>query len=98
MLFRSAPVIVCGDMNVRDDSEAYATFTRYLKDSRTEALKIDGPIGTFHSFGRVEPFRIDFLFVNEAVKVLNYTVNNQKFENGVFPSDHYPVFIKIKIK
>lgn len=95
---KESPVIICGDMNVREDSEAYATFTKYLKDSKSEALKVNGPEGTFHSFGRIEPFRIDYLFVNEAVKVLNYTVNDLKFGNGVLPSDHYPVFIKIKIK
>lgn len=91
---KDAPVFVVGDMNSKDDTGAYQSFTSVLKDARTVAPQKKGPEGTAHNFGRVSPVRIDYIFSNEPVKILNYVVDDESYPNGFYPSDHYLVYVR----
>lgn len=87
------PFFICGDMNSFDTTDAYAQYTERLYDARKAAANVSGPVGTAHNFGKVEPVRIDYIFVNDRVKVMSYDADDESYPNGMYPSDHYAVFI-----
>ena len=73
-----------------------------MNDSKEISLgRPFGPVGTFNSFNYSAEAskRIDYIFLsnNTNIKVLKYGVlNNSK--NLKFPSDHFPVLIKIGLE
>jgi endonuclease/exonuclease/phosphatase family metal-dependent hydrolase len=68
-----------------------------LDEKTTSEKEIGGNI-TFTGFGKdIQPDnKIDFIFVNNKLKVINHIVDTTLF-NGLFPSDHYPVIAELKI-
>lgn len=92
-----APLFICGDMNSFDTTDAYKEYTAHYKDSRTIAPHLLGPVGTAHNFGQVEPVRIDYIFVNDKIRILDYAADDEHYPNGFFPSDHYAVFVNASL-
>ena len=95
------PVFVLGDFNFKAKSKPYNEMINHeLSDSKiivkNEPL---GPNGTFNGFryGAAYENRIDFIFVNQKVRVKTYEVINYS-ENGLYPSDHFPVIIHAYFK
>lgn len=100
----NSQIIVCGDFNDRPNSETYLEIINRnneieLTDARTVSEEgHHGPEFTFIGFdfegndGDV----IDYIFVNDAFKVKKhaYLTDNR---NGVFPSDHLPVFVELSV-
>lgn len=97
-LAAGAPLFICGDMNSHDDTDAYAEFTSHFDDARKAALRVEGPEGTAHNFGGVEPVRIDYIFVNGRVRVDLYDADDESYPNGMYPSDHYAVYVETKLE
>lgn len=93
------PVIFSGDLNYTSTSEGYKILSSKLLDTKTIAEKESGGNITFNGFGKdIQPDnKIDFIFVNDKVEVLNHIVDTTTFK-GLYPSDHYPVISEIKIK
>lgn len=94
------PVVVTGDFNLTPDTDAYATMTSGLDDTKFKSESLPhGPDGTFGGF-TVElgesTDRIDYVFVGDGVKVLRYGVVSDQW-NDVYPSDHLPVLAEIKM-
>ncbi len=93
-------VILSGDFNYTSSSEGYKIFASKLFDSKliSKTESIGGNI-TFNGFGKdIQPDnKIDFIFVNDKVEVLNHIIDTTTF-NGLYPSDHYPVIAEIKLK
>jgi endonuclease/exonuclease/phosphatase family metal-dependent hydrolase len=83
------PIIICGDMNNSAFSYVYRSIKGKLKDSFEEAGK---GFGATYKF-RYYPARIDYIFVDEKIKV-------KKFES--FPefinSDHFPVMARLSFE
>jgi len=101
------PVIVTGDFNCTSDSDPYKVITGdttvtgnpLLFDARyISATPHFGGGNTFNGFGKIEePYRkIDFIFVSDKVTVDSHGIITDKF-NGLFPSDHFPVWAEIVI-
>ena len=92
------PAVVTGDFNVPPESEAYATMTSMLVDSKLESVsEPHGPEGTFGGFTvKVDDTgdRIDYVFVAEGTKVLRYAALSDQWD-GRYPSDHLPVLAEI---
>ena len=94
------PVILSGDFNYRSSSDGYKIIVNKIFDtkliSKTES---NGGNITFNGFGKdIQPDnKIDFIFVNDKVEVLNHIIDTTTF-NGLYPSDHYPVISEIRIK
>lgn len=97
----NAPVIATGDYNSRPNtSQIYAILTK-LKDTYdlTETPPI-GPEGTNLGGGNFqgEPNgRIDYIFVSDHFRVLNYAVLTDSYGDGRYPSDHLPVSSELSI-
>ncbi|MDR1056068.1 MAG: endonuclease/exonuclease/phosphatase family protein [Prevotellaceae bacterium] len=104
-LSEGLPVILTGDFNDTHGSDAIENITNpenkgRLTDSKTIAEKTSGTHWTFHGFAKVpveERDRIDYIFVSKQIKVSEYEVATDTL-NGVFVSDHKPVFVKLFVK
>lgn len=109
---KNLPVIVIGDMNCLDSSQAYATFTgkevsasgssadRFrLSDALHTTLRPHhGPTSTFQGFGPLPPNqRIDFIFVTPKVKVLQHAILTDQWNLDRWPSDHLPVLAEVLV-
>ena len=90
------PVVITGDFNATPDSEAYATLTGALVDTRTAVETPLGPEGTFGTFtAEGEPGgRIDYVFVSNGVDVVRAGTLSPHW-NGRHASDHFPVMADV---
>ena len=93
------PVILTGDFNMEPDDESIHYVLEYLRDSKSVSKTVFGPNGTFNGFQFDQPVirRIDYIFVSETVSVEKYAVLSDSWDLK-YPSDHFPVFIIIKLK
>lgn len=89
------PVILSGDFNMEDTHESIQFIEQHLKDSKSIAKVVFGPLGTFNNFEFDKPVtrRIDFIFVSPEISVEKYAVLSDSWDCK-YPSDHLPVFIK----
>ena len=98
-----SPVVLTGDFNVTDASDAYAILTQHdrrpadrsaeaLTDARSAARFVSGPPGTYSGFALdLSPGRrIDYIFVKNGVRPLYFGTLVDHWQ-GRFPSDHRPV-------
>lgn len=96
---KKRPIILTGDLNLFDDTTPIKTIKTELLDSKEiSEQKPYGPEGTFNGFNFNNPLerRIDYIFVNDQVKVKKYAVLSDS-KNLHYPSDHLPVFIEIEL-
>ncbi|MEQ9266191.1 MAG: endonuclease/exonuclease/phosphatase family protein [Balneolaceae bacterium] len=94
------PVFVIGDLNARPDSPPIEYLSSVYKDAKDiSEYPAYGPEGTFNGFDTSHPLdaRIDYIFVNEKVRVYKYAVLADT-QNERTPSDHLPVFIQYSLK
>ena len=96
----NTPVILMGDFNLTPDSKPIQYLSKVMNDSKNSSKsKPFGPIGTFNGFHFNEPVskRIDYIFTSKNnIKVVKYAVLSDS-KNLKYPSDHLPVFVKIKL-
>ncbi|MFO7846733.1 MAG: endonuclease/exonuclease/phosphatase family protein [Balneolaceae bacterium] len=96
------PVIVTGDFNVPETSEAYAVIeeSNALSDARyVSESDHQGPTASFSDWEQLrEPeSRIDYIFVNNHVSVHTHRILDDRVD-GRFPSDHLPVLVELSLK
>ena len=100
------PFVIVGDFNARENSETinYLKSRAEIIDARvlSKAKPIDMP-HTYHAFkgfpkkAENKFVRIDYIWVSKPSQALNYEVSNYN-ENGVYPSDHFPIVSDILLK
>lgn len=92
------PVILSGDFNLTEDSEPIKILSKNLDDTyyHTQTPHY-GPKGTLQAFNvnEIPKDRIDYIFT-KGFKVLNHRTINDRRENLLYPSDHFPVFTEIQ--
>ncbi len=96
------PVIVTGDFNDTPDSKLIAGLKNKMIDTRSLSQESPfGPIGTFNGFKFHEMVndRIDYIFISKTPKIniLKYAVLTDS-KDLKYPSDHFPVFVKLKVE
>ena len=100
MAERSAgKIILMGDMNDNEGTPMFVTATTNgLKDGRNSSPHVyDGPGATWQDYGNnLNDQRIDFFFVSESITVNDYFVYDKTFD-GVYPSDHFPIVLRIEL-
>jgi exonuclease III len=79
-------VILAGDMNNTAYSWAYKNIKNNFQDSFIEAGNGFGRTYEFKKF----PLRIDYIFVDQKIKILNHKSFDQKY------SDHYPLIAELE--
>ena len=91
------PSVLAGDFNSLPTEEPYQILTAHLKDSLYCAREVEGAVGTYHEFtGDARVHRIDWILFRGNLKVLSYLVLSVQ-EEGVYPSDHFPVCVDFEI-
>ncbi|MFA6984748.1 MAG: endonuclease/exonuclease/phosphatase family protein [Arenimonas sp.] len=94
------PLIVTGDFNYDNKSDAYRIVANQLRDAeRASNSPAQGGSISFNGFGRsVEPGnKIDFIFVDEAFDVVSHEIITD-LHRGRYPSDHYPLQARLRIR
>ncbi len=92
------PMVLGGDFNVLPDSETYRCAASLLKDSaKISETAPAGPATTFHNWGKRDDVYIDFIFVNDGIRILSHRIDDSLVD-GDFPSDHYPVVVEMAWK
>ncbi|MBL7973101.1 MAG: endonuclease/exonuclease/phosphatase family protein [Prolixibacteraceae bacterium] len=97
---KNLPLILTGDFNLTPEEEPISVITTKLRDSRLVSIKAPyGPEGTFNAFKLDAPMkaRIDYVFVNNPVEVLQYAVLTDSKDQR-YPSDHQPVLVDLLLK
>jgi endonuclease/exonuclease/phosphatase family metal-dependent hydrolase len=101
---KDTPVVLTGDFNVDQKDEIYTIFTQsdILKDSYDHARIRFAENGTFNSFKMdvSTNSRIDHVFVSPSFKVEAYGLRTDSYwaKGRRNPSDHYPVFVKLRFR
>lgn len=104
-LAENRAVIVTGDFNVTRDSETIKIMTdptgEFSLNNCYEVTELTyGPDWTFHDFGSIPYSKrqmIDFVFSSQSVGIEKYAVLSEDID-GVYLSDHCPVFVQLGIK
>jgi endonuclease/exonuclease/phosphatase family metal-dependent hydrolase len=101
MVPANTPVILTGDFNLTPDQKPIEMRKDYLDDSRDVTKEPPyGPFGTYNGFkinADLSSRRIDYIFVKGDVEVLKYAALSE-IKDKRFPSDHLPVFAKVRLK
>lgn len=86
------PVILCGDLNARPSSSVCTRIRRRLHDAQME-LTGHRPLHT--APGRYPVARIDHLFVDPTVEVVDVQVPSAELEQVA--SDHLPLIVEVRL-
>ncbi|NML57838.1 endonuclease/exonuclease/phosphatase family protein [Chryseobacterium cheonjiense] len=95
---KNLPVTVSGDFNLTEDSEPIKIMSQNMKDSFYHSeTKHYGPKGTFTAFNvnEIPKDRIDYIFV-KGFKIKSHRHINDRRENLLYPSDHFPVLADLQ--
>ncbi len=96
------PVIAVGDYNSREETPQVKDILSLLRDAYAVSETAPaGPVNTDLGGGNFlgpAKARIDYLFVSDDVRVKDYTVIDDKRENGHYPSDHLPIVCSVEIE
>ena len=88
------PTFVTGDFNMFPTSKGYAEMVKYFTDVNQVTAKETRT--TYHGYGKVDDAHIDFCFIDDKIKALDYKLIDETVD-GKYPSDHYGVFVKLKM-
>lgn len=95
-------IIAMGDFNLEFESEEYNLLTDHFhnKNSLVDAMVVADTnqmgVTTFNGFSRERERIIDFIFVSDAFETQHFQID-EVIEDGVFISDHWPIWTRIKI-
>jgi endonuclease/exonuclease/phosphatase family metal-dependent hydrolase len=88
------PWLLVGDFNAEPDSPDLAPL---VVANGCEFVSKSNSVGTFHDFrGGDDGACIDHMFVGGGVKAKMVKVV-QTSENGIYPSDHYPIIFEVEL-
>ena len=86
-------VVVTGDFNAVKGETSLAPFEEMLKDSKDFRGDVFG--ATFNGFGEKPEEWIDFIYLPKDCTLVDTGIDKTLFD-GVYPSDHYPIYAKVK--
>jgi endonuclease/exonuclease/phosphatase family metal-dependent hydrolase len=94
-----APVVVTGDFNAGENNPAAVAMRESFRDSFRALHPDAAEVGTFNgfAFGRTSGDKIDFVFVEPGVEVLDAAIVRTS-RGGRYPSDHFPVTARIRLR
>ena len=95
--FGGLPSIIMGDFNADEKSSTYKSATKHFLDAKYQTENtMTG--ATYQGFGRqLERENIDYFMISKSgIKVSEYKIVNNTYD-GVYPSDHFSIVIKIEL-
>ena len=91
---QKGPLALAGDFNGEPTEKGYSLIANELTDL---SVKFHETHITYHAYDKFEHEKIDYIFLSKDINAKEFKLIKDKYE-GVPPSDHYPLFAKIKIK
>jgi endonuclease/exonuclease/phosphatase family metal-dependent hydrolase len=94
-----APVVVTGDFNAGENNPAARAMLAVFRDSFRILHPDASEAGTFNGFkpGQTGGDKIDFVFVEPGTEVLDAAIVRTS-RDGRYPSDHFPVTARIRLR
>jgi len=95
------PVIITGDFNVQPTDAPIVYIHEHYGDAWEDSqIPAYGPVGTFSGFQADHPLdrRIDYVFYSEKDWVVKRAAHLATLRDGLWPSDHLPVFAELHLK
>lgn len=92
------PAFLLGDMNAHENSKTIQSTKQNFDDALKIAATATGTDYTYNNWGQPEAGdRIDYILIGKGTATVNeyHVVNNS--HNGIYSSDHCPIYIKTKI-
>jgi endonuclease/exonuclease/phosphatase family metal-dependent hydrolase len=91
-------IILMGDLNSTPNEPPIKKLSKYFNDPVDDDVVLVGPQGTFNGFDPdfKQDKRIDYIFFKNLFPI-SYSHIDQKRENNLFISDHFPVLAKFNI-
>lgn len=93
----SYPTFIVGDFNMTPDAVAYAIMSKKFTD--VNAVTDNDLRTTYHGYNPdsiTKNEHIDYCFINNQIKPISQKIIDDTVD-GMFPSDHYGIYIKIEI-
>ena len=90
--YGDVPTVVTEDMNATPEAPEIGRFLKWKRGRLRDMTEHLG--GTFHNFGTCTPSKIDYIFASGTPLSPAYHTEDEP-EDGVFISDHYPVFAEV---
>ncbi len=87
-------VIVTGDFNAKKGETCLEPFEALLKDSKDFRGDVFG--NTFNGFGEKPEEAIDFIYLPKGCSLLDTGIDKTLYD-GVYPSDHFPIYARVKL-
>lgn len=96
--FDSRPAVLIGDLNAEESTITYMSATQSFRDTKYETENTMTSC-TYQNWGEeINSDCIDYILVSpDDFEVLSYEVIFAIYD-GVFASDHFPLFVKLKLK
>jgi endonuclease/exonuclease/phosphatase family metal-dependent hydrolase len=94
-----APMVVTGDFNAGETNPAAQAMLTAFKDSFRILHPDAREVGTFNGFtyGQTGGEKIDFVFVEPGAEVLTAEIVRSS-SDGRYPSDHFPVTARVRLR
>lgn len=95
--FGSLPSIITGDFNATQNSKTYENAAKNFDDAKYKAAKTDSG-ATFQNFGKeLKSENIDYFMISKSgIKVNEYKIIKDTYD-GVYTSDHFPIYLNISL-
>ncbi len=92
------PTIVMGDFNTGRSSKCIKKLSTYLSDVYNFSTKeVTNTIHHYSGKQKANKSPIDFIFVSHHFEVMDVEILAKDY-NGLYPSDHFPIVAKLKLK
>lgn len=93
----SLPLIFSGDLNTDISSAVFDPLRQIMFNARDIAPVTDG-VPTYNAWGNRRKERIiDFIWLTPGIKCLEYHTDTNPYGGHALISDHYPVYVIVKI-
>ena len=93
------PVVITGDFNVPVGHDAFAE-ARQTMDNAMEVAqkKVNADAPTYNAWGNEKKYVIiDHIWLSRDIKCLVYVTDNKSYGGHLLISDHFPVYVEIKL-
>ena len=96
--FGGMPAVIMGDLNCSETSDTYQTATELFDDAKYLA-PVTCTGATYHNWGQaLDHVNLDYFLISKTgITPLEYRIENASIGSGEYPSDHFPVSLKIKL-
>ena len=96
--FGALPCVLMGDLNAGEESDTYRAATENFDDAKYRTA--DPPTGpTYQNWGQaLDHENIDYFMISKTgIGVQSYRILDTTFD-GVYPSDHFPIALRITLE